>query len=108
MKDASTKQQTKEKIQTQLSTDRIIISLSLAHQRKNKQTREANSKQISPYTKITQIIGPTLVGQKPKGRNNSKMEAYSNTVSPQEIRKISNKQHSFTPKTTRERRTKKT
>ena len=34
-------------------------SLSLAHQRKNKQTNR-NSAKISPYTKLTQTTGPTL------------------------------------------------
>ena len=30
-----------------------------------------NSAQISPYSKLTQTTGPTLGGQKPKGRKNS-------------------------------------
>ena len=42
----------------------------LTHQRKNKQTNK-NSAQISPYMKLTQTTGPTLGGQKPKGRKNS-------------------------------------
>ena len=37
----------------------------------------------------------------------SKMEVYSNTILPQETRKISNKQPNLTPKAIRERRTKK-
>ena len=41
----------KTKIQTQSSTDRIATSLSLAHQRKNRQTNK-NSAQISPYQSI--------------------------------------------------------
>ena len=36
------------------------------------------------------------------------MEVYSNTILPQETRNISNKQPNLTPKTIRERRTKKT
>ena len=32
-----------------------------------------NSAQISPYTKLTQTTGPTLGGQKPKGRKNSSL-----------------------------------
>ena len=36
-------------------------------------------------------------------KNSSKREVYSNTVSLQETRKISNKQPKTTPKTTRER-----
>ena len=35
----------------------------------------------------------------------SKMEVYSNTILPQEIRKTSNKQSNFTPKATGKRRT---
>ena len=49
----------KTKIQTQSSADRITISLSLAHQRKNKQTNK-NSAQILPYMKLTQTTGPTF------------------------------------------------
>ena len=47
---------------------------------------------------------------KPMGcsKSSSKREVYSNTILPQEIRNISNKQPNFTPKATRERRTKKT
>ena len=36
------------------------------------------------------------------------MKLYSNTILPQETRKISNKQFDFTPKGTTERRTNKT
>jgi len=71
MKDTSSKQQTK--IQTQSSADRITTSLSLAHQRKNKQIKK-NLAQISPYTKLTQTTAPTIVGQKPKGRKNSTLK----------------------------------
>ena len=52
---------------------RITTSLSLAHQRKIKQTNK-NSAQISPYMKLTQTTGPTLGGQKPKGRKNSTLK----------------------------------
>ena len=47
---------------------------------------------------------------KPMGcsKSSSKKEVYSNTILPQETRKISNKQPKLTPKTIRERRTKKT
>ena len=40
-------------------------------------------------------------------KSSSKREVYSNTILPQETRNISNKQPSFTPKGTRERRTNK-
>ena len=47
---------------------------------------------------------------KPMGcsKSSSKWEVFSNTVSPQETRNISNKQPNLTPKATRERRTNKT
>ena len=50
------------------------------------------------------------VDPKPMGCSKSsyKREVYSNTILPQETRKISNKQSNLTPKGTRERRTKKT
>ena len=41
-------------------------------------------------------------------KSSSKREVYSNTILPQEIRNISNKQPNLTPKAIRERRTKKT
>ena len=41
-------------------------------------------------------------------KSSSKREVYSNTISPQDTRKFSNKQSNPTLKTTRERRTKKT
>ena len=46
---------------------------------------------------------------KPVGcsKSSSKREVYSNTILPQESRKISNKQPNLTPKAIRERRTKK-
>ena len=34
----------------------------------SKQNKTKNLAQISPYTKLTQTTGPTLGGQKPKGR----------------------------------------
>ena len=45
---------------------------------------------------------------KPMGwsKSSSKREVYSNTILPQETRKISNKQPTLTPKAIRERRTK--
>ena len=41
-------------------------------------------------------------------KSSSKKEVYSNTILPQEIRKTSNRQPNFTPKTTGKIRTKKT
>jgi len=63
------------KIQTQSSAGRIPTSLSLAHQRKNKQEKKKKtSAQILPFTKRTQTTGPVLVGEKPKGRKNSTLK----------------------------------
>ena len=47
---------------------------------------------------------------KPMGysKGSSKKEVYSNTILPQETRKISNKQPNLTPKAARERKTNKT
>ena len=47
---------------------------------------------------------------KPMGpsKSNSKRKVYSNSISPQKTRKISNKQSNLMPKATRERRTRKT
>ena len=69
VQDATSKQPTKQKYRP--NHHRIPTSLSLAHQRKNKQK---NSAQISPCKKLTQTIGPTLGGQKPKGRKNSTLK----------------------------------
>ena len=38
------------------------------------------------------------------GKSSSKREIYTNTMLPQEIRKTSNRQPNFTPKTTEEKR----
>ena len=38
-------------------------------------------------------------------KSSSKREVYSNSISPQETRKVSNKQSNLKPKATRERRT---
>ena len=72
MQDASSKQQTRQKYkpnhhQTGLSPH---SALPLEERQTNK-----NSAQISPYTKLTQTTGPTLGGQKPKGRKNSTLKS---------------------------------
>ena len=38
--------------------------------------KKGNSGQISPYAKLTQTIGPTLGGQKPKGKKEFNLEAW--------------------------------
>ena len=73
-------------MQTQSSAERISTSLSLAHQRKNKQTNK-NSAQISPYTKLTQMMGPTLGGQKTKGRKEFNLEGWEKETSNTKLKK---------------------
>ena len=74
MQDASSKQQTKQKIQNQSSADRITTSLSLAQQRKNKQTNKQKLSTNLTLYKLAQTPGPNLGGQKPKGRKNSTLK----------------------------------
>ena len=67
MQDASFNQQTKQKYKPNpQQTGLPPHSALLIGGKTNKQKA-----QISPYTKLTQTIGPTLGGQKPKGRKDS-------------------------------------
>ena len=72
MHEASSKQQ-----QQQENTNPIIsrqdYQLTQPCLSEEKQTNK-NSAQISPYTKLTQTTGPTLGGQKPKGRKDSTLK----------------------------------
>ena len=54
-----------------------------------KQTKK-NTTQISPYRKLTQTTGPTLGGQKPKGRKNATFfkERIHLSLKPGELKKI--------------------
>ena len=82
MQDTSSKQQTK--IQTQPSADRLLPHS--ASPIRGKTNKQKNSAQISPYMKLTQTTGPTLGGQKPKGRKNSSLGAWeTNTISFKKI-----------------------
>jgi len=61
------KQQTKQKYKPNYQQTGLPLHSALPIKGKvNK-----NSAQISPYTKLTQTTGPSLGGQKPKGRKNS-------------------------------------
>ena len=64
VQDSSSKQQTKQKYKPNPS-DRTTISLSPAHQRKNKQT-DKNSAQLSPSKTLIQTTGPTIEGRNRK------------------------------------------
>jgi len=69
VQDASSKQQTKQKYKPNHQTGLPPHSALPIRGKTNK-----NSAQISPYTKLPQITGPTLGGQKPKGRKNSTLK----------------------------------
>ena len=70
MQDASFKQKTKQKYKpNHQQTGPLPHSPLPIRGKRNKQT--TNSAQISPYIKLTQATGPTLGGEKPKGRKNS-------------------------------------
>ena len=74
VQDASSKQQTKQKHKPCHQQTGLPQYLALPIRGKpNKQTIK-NLAQISPYTKLTQTNGPTLGGQKPKGRKNSTLK----------------------------------
>jgi len=57
VQDASSKQTNKTKIQTKSSADSITTSLTLAHQKKNKQKLSTN---ITLFKKLTQTTEPNL------------------------------------------------
>ena len=84
MQDASSKQLQKNTKPNHQQTGLPPHSALPIRGKTNKQTNR-NSEQISPYTKFTQTTGPTLGGQKPKGRkifNNEPWEKEtSNTMS---------------------------
>ena len=74
MQDALSKQQTKQKYKPNHQHAGLPSHSGLPIRGKtNKQTNK-NSAQISPYSKLTQITGPTLGRQKPKGRKNSTLK----------------------------------
>ena len=66
MKDASSKQQTKQKYKPSHQQTCLSTHSALPITEKNK-----HSAQISPHKKLTQTTGPTLGGQKPKEIKNS-------------------------------------
>ena len=73
MQVASSKPQTKQKYKPNHQQTGLPPHSALPIREKtNKQTKTA---QISPCKKLTQTRGPTLGGQKPKGRNNSTLKS---------------------------------
>ena len=78
VQDASSKQQQQKNANPVISRQDYHLTQPCPSEVKqiNKQTKKKanNSAQISPYTKLTQTTGPTLGGQKPKGRKNSTLK----------------------------------
>jgi len=72
VQDASSKQQTKQKYEPYHQQTGLPPQPCPSEE---KQTNNKNSAQISPYTNLTQTTGPTLGGQKPKGRKNSTLKS---------------------------------
>ena len=75
-------------MQTQSSADRITTSLSLAHQRKNKQTNKQELSTNLTLYKLPQITGPTSGGKKPKRRMNSTLNPGKRRPHTQYIKRI--------------------
>ena len=71
VQDASSKQQTKQKYKPNHQQTGLQVHLALPIRGKTSKQRNKSSAQILPYMKLTQTPGPTLGGQKPKGRKNS-------------------------------------
>ena len=74
MQDASSKQQTKQKYKPNHHQTGLPPHSALPIRGKTNKQTSKNSGQISPYMKFTQTTGPTLGGQKPKGRKNSTLK----------------------------------
>ena len=70
----------------------------------NQQVTEEIKKEIKKILETND--NENITAQNLCSKSSSKREVYSNTILPQETRKISNKQPNFTPKTTGKRRTK--
>ena len=64
VQDASYKQPTKQKLNPIISRQDYHLTQPCPSEEKQQKL----STEISPYTKLTQNSGPTLGGQKPKGR----------------------------------------
>ena len=72
MQDASSKQQTKQKYKS--SRQQTGLPLQSALPIRENQTNKQKLSTNLTYTKLTQITGLTLGGQKPKGRKNSALK----------------------------------
>ena len=62
----------------------------------NQQVTEEIKREIKEFLEINENLNMTPMGS---NRSSSEKEVYSNAILPQEIRKTSNRQPNFTPKT---------
>ena len=74
------------------NTNPIIIRQDCLSEGKKK---KKNSAQISAYTKLTQINGPILEGQKPKERKNSTLKSGKRRSQTQEVKKNNEKAEKY-------------
>jgi len=74
VQDSSSKQQTKQKYKPNHQQTGLPPHSALPIRGKTNKQINKNSAQISPYRKLSQTAGPTLGGQKPKGRKNSTLK----------------------------------
>ena len=79
-----------------ISREDYPLPLSLAHERKCKQNKQAKTAQISPYTKLTQTPGQNLEGQKPKGRKNSTLSLGKGDLKHNKLKKLMKRQRNTT------------
>ena len=93
VKDASSKQQTKQKYKPSHQQTGLPphSALPIRGKTKNKQTNK-NSAQISPYMKLIQTSGPTIGGKKSKGRQNSTLSLGKGDLKHNKLKKIMKKQ----------------
>ena len=73
MQDTSSKDKQNRNTNPIISTQDYHLTKPCPSEEKTK-TKNKNSAQFSPYMKLTQTTGPTLGGQKPKGRKNSTLK----------------------------------
>ena len=73
MQDTPSKQQTKQKYKPNHQQTGLPPHSALCI-KGNTKKQTKNLAQISTYMKLTQTTGPTLEGQKPKGRENSMLK----------------------------------
>jgi len=74
VQDGSSKQQTKQKYKPNHQQKGLPPHSALPSRGGLKKNKNKKTAQISPYKNLTQTTGPTLGGQKPKGRKISTLK----------------------------------